>query len=69
MRAGFGEEPPSHDDEDAPAAAAGSRLSDQLKSYYAKHLDPTKGPEGGMNTKLHAVSDADGRPLSFFMAE
>ncbi|WP_375272705.1 IS5 family transposase [Sphingomonas sp.] len=23
--------------------------------------------KGGMNTKLHAVSDADGRPLSFFM--
>jgi len=23
--------------------------------------------KGGMNTKLHAVSDADGQPLSFFM--
>ncbi len=23
--------------------------------------------KGGMNTKLHAVTDANGRPLSFFM--
>ena len=23
--------------------------------------------KGGMNTKLHAVTDADGRPISFFM--
>jgi predicted oxidoreductase len=23
--------------------------------------------KGGMNTKLHAVADANGRPLSFFM--
>ena len=24
--------------------------------------------KGGMNTKLHAVTDANGRPLSFFIA-
>ena len=24
-------------------------------------------PKGGMNTKLHAVTDQHGRPLSFFM--
>jgi transposase len=24
--------------------------------------------KGGMNTKLHAVTDASGRPLSFFIA-
>jgi transposase len=23
--------------------------------------------KGGMNTKLHAVTDADGRPIQFFM--
>lgn len=23
--------------------------------------------KGGMNTKLHAVTDANGRPISFFM--
>lgn len=39
---GFGEEAPSDEDEDAPAGSAGSRLSDQLRSYYSKHLDPTK---------------------------
>jgi hypothetical protein len=27
-----------------------------------------KATKGGMNTKLHAVADANGRPLSFFMA-
>lgn len=24
-------------------------------------------PEGGMNTKLHTVTDADGRPIGFIM--
>ena len=64
---GFGEEPPSHDDEDAPAAAAGSRLSDQLKSYYAKHLDPTKGPDPkdlGALQAIEAAQDAFDRRLT-----
>lgn len=64
---GFGEEPPSHDDEDAPAAAAGSRLSDQLKSYYAKHLDPTKGPDPkdlGALQAIEAAQDAFDKRLT-----
>lgn len=64
---GFGEEQPSHEDEDAPAAAAGSRLSDQLKSYYAKHLDPTKGPDPkdlGALQAIEAAQDAFDKRLT-----
>lgn len=42
---GFGEEAAREDDEDAPAGVPGTRLSEQLRSYYSKHLDPTKGPD------------------------
>lgn len=55
---GFGEEQSSQDDEDAPAAAAGSRLSDQLRSYYSKHLDPTKGPDPKDLGALRAIEAA-----------
>ncbi|MEG8055019.1 IS5 family transposase [Sphingomonas aerolata] len=36
----------------------------RVKEDLGRLIGRTKG---GMNTKLHAVSDADGRPLSFFM--
>ncbi|WP_338469021.1 IS5 family transposase [Sphingomonas sp. gentR] len=36
----------------------------RVKGDLGRLIGRTKG---GMNTKLHAVSDADGRPLSFFM--
>ena len=55
---GFGEGQAGQDDEDAPAAAAGSRLSDQLRSYYAKHLDPTKGPDPKDLGALQAIEAA-----------
>jgi predicted ATP-dependent endonuclease of OLD family len=55
---GFGEEQSGQDDEDAPAAAAGGRLSDQLRSYYAKHLDPTKGPDPKDLGALQAIEAA-----------
>lgn len=64
---GFGEEQPSQEDEDAPAAAAGSRLSNQLKSYYAKHLDPTKGPDPkdlGALQAIEAAQDAFDKRLT-----
>lgn len=64
---GFGEEQPSQEDEDAPAAAAGSRLSDQLKSYYVKHLDPTKGPDPkdlGALQAIEAAQDAFDKRLT-----
>ncbi|HEL3005576.1 TPA: AAA family ATPase [Stenotrophomonas maltophilia] len=64
---GFGEEQSPQGDEDAPAAAAGSRLSDQLKSYYAKHLDPTKGPDPkdlGALQAIEAAQDAFDKRLT-----
>ncbi|WP_175984083.1 AAA family ATPase [Burkholderia vietnamiensis] len=64
---GFGEEQSSRDDEDTPAAAAGSRLSDQLRSYYAKHLDPTKGPDPkdlGALQAIEAAQDAFDKRLT-----
>lgn len=64
---GFGEEQPTQDDEDAPAVAAGSRLSDQLKSYYAKHLDPSKGPDPkdlGVLQAIEAAQDAFDKRLT-----
>lgn len=64
---GFGEEQSGQDDEDAPAAAPGSRLSDQLRSYYAKHLDPTKGPDPkdlGALQAIEAAQDAFDKRLT-----
>lgn len=55
---GFGEEQSGQDDEDGTAAATGSRLSDQLRSYYAKHLDPTKGPDPKDLGALQAIEAA-----------
>ncbi|WP_455153790.1 ATP-dependent nuclease [Brucella anthropi] len=63
---GFGEEQPAAED-DAPAAASGSRLSDQLRSYYAKHLDPTKGPDPkdlGALQAIEAAQDAFDKRLT-----
>jgi len=64
---GFGEERSGQGDEDAPADAAGSRLSDQLRSYYAKHLDPTKGPDPkdlGALQAIEAAQDAFDKRLT-----
>lgn len=64
---GFGEEQQAPDDDDAPAAASGSRLSDQLRSYYAKHLDPTKGPDPkdlGALQAIEAAQDAFDKRLT-----
>lgn len=41
---GFGEIPSGVDDDELQTSAGGTRLSEQLRSYYAKHLDPAKGP-------------------------
>jgi predicted ATP-dependent endonuclease of OLD family len=64
---GFGEEQQAPEDDDSPAAAAGSRLSDQLKSYYSKHLDPTKGPDPkdlGALQAIEAAQDAFDKKLT-----
>jgi predicted ATP-dependent endonuclease of OLD family len=64
---GFGGEQTGLDEEDAPSTAAGSRLSDQLRSYYAKHLDPTKGPDPmdlGALQAIEAAQDAFDKRLT-----
>ncbi|GGB10164.1 hypothetical protein GCM10011491_42660 [Brucella endophytica] len=64
---GFGEEQQAAEDDDASAAASGSRLSDQLRSYYAKHLDPTKGPDPkdlGALQAIEAAQDAFDKRLA-----
>lgn len=55
---GFGEEQSGQEDDDASASAAGSRLSDQLRNYYSKHLDPTKGPDPKDLGALQAIEAA-----------
>jgi predicted ATP-dependent endonuclease of OLD family len=55
---GFGEDVPSDEDEDAPAGAPSSRLSDQLRTYYSKHLDPTKEPTVNDLGALQAIEAA-----------
>jgi Predicted ATP-dependent endonuclease of the OLD family len=64
---GFGEEQSSDDDDDAPAVSSSNRLSDQLRSYYAKHLDPTKGPDPkdlGALQAIEAAQDAFDKRLT-----
>lgn len=55
---GFGEDRSGSDEEVAPGAGGGTRLSDQLRSYYAKHLDPTKGPDPTDLEALRAIEAA-----------
>jgi predicted ATP-dependent endonuclease of OLD family len=64
---GFGEEKQAADEEDGPVSAGGSRLSDQLRSYYSKHLDPTKGPDPkdlGALQAIEAAQDAFDKRLT-----
>lgn len=64
---GFGEEQSGDDDDDTPVSASSNRLSDQLRSYYAKHLDPTKGPDPkdlGALQAIEAAQDAFDKRLT-----
>jgi predicted ATP-dependent endonuclease of OLD family len=48
-------------DENSPAAAAASgtrRLSEQLRSYYNRHLDPSQTPDAQDLAALKAIEDA-----------
>lgn len=69
---GFGEEPAGDEDDDAPAGSPSNRLSDQLRSYWAKHLDPAKGPDPkdlGALQAIEAAQDAfDARLTESFAA-
>lgn len=55
---GFGEERSLQDDEEGMGLGQGSRLSDQLRSYYSKHLDPTKSPDQKDLEALLAIEEA-----------
>lgn len=57
---GFGEVPSGVDDDELQTSAGGTRLSEQLRSYYAKHLDPSKGPEPTDLEALLAMEAAEG---------
>lgn len=64
---GFGEEQSGDDDDDTLVSASSNRLSDQLRSYYAKHLDPTKGPDPkdlGALQAIEAAQDAFDKRLT-----
>lgn len=57
---GFGEIPSSVEEEGEPqTSAGGTRLSEQLRSYYAKHLDPAKGPDPMDLEALQAMEAAE----------
>ena len=64
---GFGEEQFGDDEDDSPASSPSNRLSDQLRSYYSKHLDPTKGPDPkdlGALQAIEAAQDAFDKRLT-----
>jgi predicted ATP-dependent endonuclease of OLD family len=69
---GFGEAQPSDRDEDVPVRMGSTRLSDQLRAYYAKHLDPTDRPDPrdlGALQAIEAAQDAfDARLTESFAA-
>ncbi len=57
---GFGEIPSGIDDDGEMHTSAGeTRLSEQLRSYYAKHLDPSKGPDPMDLEALQAIAAAE----------
>lgn len=56
---GFGESPSGAEDDELQPSAGGTRLSEQLRSYYAKHLDPAKGPDPTDLEALQAMEAAE----------
>jgi predicted ATP-dependent endonuclease of OLD family len=55
---GFGEANATDTDDEAVAHMAGHRLSDQLRAYYKKHLDPSDSPEPSDLGALQALEAA-----------
>lgn len=56
---GFGEIPSGVEDDELQTSSGGTRLSEQLRSYYAKHLDPAKGPDPMDLEALQAMEAAE----------
>ncbi|OFA08218.1 AAA family ATPase [Duganella phyllosphaerae] len=57
---GFGEIPSGVEEGELQTSAGGARLSEQLRSYYAKHLDPAQGPDPMDLEALQAMEAAEG---------
>lgn len=55
---GFGEAQPSDAEETAPTRSGSNRLSNQLRDYYKKHLDPTDRPDPSDLGVLQAIEAA-----------
>jgi len=55
---GFGEERRAEDDDKETTSGASGRLSEQLRRYYSRHLDPTKGPDPTDLEALQAIEAA-----------
>ena len=55
---GFADTQPSNDDEYAAIGRNSTRLSEQLRSYYKKHLDPTDRPHPDDLEALQAIEFA-----------
>lgn len=56
---GFGEMPSGVEEDELQTSAGGTRLSEQLRSYYSKHLDPAKGPDPMDLEALQAMEAAE----------
>lgn len=56
---GFGEMPSGVEEGEVQPSAGGTRLSEQLRSYYAKHLDPANGPDPIDLEALQAMESAE----------
>lgn len=67
---GLGETHRSGDDDDVIPRSGGHKLSDQIRTYYARHLDPSDHPEPrdiGALQAIEAAQDAfDGRLTESF---
>lgn len=55
---GFGEAPASEDEEDGSVGRSLGKLSEQLRGYYQKHLDPSEHPEAADIAALQAIESA-----------
>lgn len=55
---GFGEAQPGDTEDSSATRSGGNRLSDQLRSYYGKHLDPMDRPDPADLGALQAIEAA-----------
>jgi predicted ATP-dependent endonuclease of OLD family len=69
---GFGDAQPVDNEDNTSSRSGGSRLSDQLRMYYSRHLDPTDRPDPqdlGALQAIEAAQDAfDARLTESFKA-